>query len=131
MINNAIHTKHTNANREKTKTMTWVKASKTQLYKLVAEYIELPKKLHTKFTVTPYHTYNLDWVAPKAQLRACYTIIDDIPLLVLQTKKRNNDSYKVREVHELNLEYLKGNKMTKTIQQKVLIKKLLFSQERF
>ncbi|MCL2427048.1 MAG: hypothetical protein FWD05_12025 [Oscillospiraceae bacterium] len=65
----------------------WIKASKTNLYRIVAEYMILPKMKETQFKEVPEHkTHYLEWHTICGNtFRASISIIDAHPSLKIES----------------------------------------------
>lgn len=93
-----------------------IKATKTSLYKLVAEYITLPPMNKVRFTKA-YRSpsYWLEWSANGIYFRAYLSTCGGGPLLSIEAKDYDEESgqYKTisRVVHKLTVDDLRGRGM--------------------
>jgi len=113
--------------------MIWIKANKARLYKLVAEYVSMPMMKLTNFIETPSGIcYYLGWSMPNGvRYRACYTVMNGAPVLVIQVKNGCKASFKEVAVHKLDIDNLINIGLTKVIQRESLKKTILLNQQLF
>jgi len=67
-------------------------ANKTNLYRLIAEHMFLPKSKYTTFKKISTQNYSLEWISENGcDYRACYLIDNGYPALVINVIGEEND----------------------------------------
>jgi len=111
--------------------MTWIKANKTKLYRLIAEHIFLPKMKYTSFIEAPDRSmYCLEWhTARGVHYRACYTFVDNYPRLVIQYKNEKSKAFINHTIAILDVTNLVEKGMMKGIRSEHQLKSTLLNQK--
>ncbi|MCL2425758.1 MAG: hypothetical protein FWD05_05425 [Oscillospiraceae bacterium] len=111
--------------------MIWIKANKTKLYRLVAEYIYLPKMKYTSFIEAPDRsTYCLEWYTTVGvYYRAYYTFVDDNPRVTIQYKSEQTNSYVNHIVDIPDITNLINKGMMKGVRNEHQLKNTAMSQQ--
>jgi len=110
--------------------MIWVKATKTKLYRLIAEHIYLPKLKDTNFIeVNSRSAYCLEWHAPNGiYYRAFYLFASNSPRLVIQYRGEKQKSFNNFLIRKLDIDDLVTRGMIKGVRSMHQITKLQMIQ---
>jgi len=114
--------------------MTWIKSNKTKLYRLIAEYMYLPKMKDTNFTeMNNRSSYCLEWYTRNGtHYRACYMFANNSPRLLIQYKEKLSESFVNHMIRTLEINDLVNRGMIKGIRSEHQIRhKLLLQQESY
>ncbi|MCL2426008.1 MAG: hypothetical protein FWD05_06695 [Oscillospiraceae bacterium] len=114
--------------------MIWIIASKTKLYRLVAEHMYLPKMINTNYyEVKSTGSYYLGWDSTNGtSYRACYLFVNNMPRLFIQCKKKNEDDFINYAIHDLELENLVNRGMIRGVRSmRQLRSNLLLQQQEY
>ena len=94
--------------------MTRLKTNKSTLYKLVAEYEQLPARKQVVFYKTPRQpSYWLEWPDSSLWCKAYFTAVMGRPVLAI-TKYQNGQEIS-SAAHTLDIEDLRARGMTETV----------------
>jgi len=110
--------------------MNWIKATKTKLYRLIAEYKILPKMRYTDFfEATDLSSYFLEWHTDEGiHYRACYKIENNSPQLEIQYKKKQNKIFVNYSVYELDFRELVTKGMIRGVRSENQITNMIMKQ---
>ena len=114
--------------------MIWINASKTKLYRLVAEHMHLPKMIYTNYyELKNTGSFYLEWNSTNGtNYRACYLYISGIPRLIIQCKNEQGNDFTNYAIHELEFEDLVSRGMIRGIRSMHQIRsKLLLQQQEY
>ena len=110
--------------------MIWIQATKTRLYRLIAEHIYLPKLKETNFIEAHDRSgYCLEWHTPNGTFyRACYLFAKNSPRLVIQFKEKKSKVFDNLLMYELDVDNLVARGMIRGVRSMRQIRKLQLLQ---
>jgi len=111
--------------------MVWIKANKTQLYKLVAKYIFLPKLKYTSFIEAPDRSYYcLEWfISSGTHYRAFYLVVNGVPRIAIQYKDKHSEIFNNHTVCRLDIEKLANLGMIRGARSGQQIRNMVINQQ--
>jgi len=111
--------------------MIWINASKTKLYRLVAEHMYLPKMIYTNYyELNSTGSYYLEWKTKNGtSYRASYVFMDNIPRLIIQCRKKKDKDFVNYAMHELEVEDLVVRGMIRGVRSMRQIRNRLLMQQ--
>jgi len=111
--------------------MIWISASKTKLYRLIAEHMYLPKMLYTDYyELKNIGSYYLGWDSINGtSYRACYLFVNNVPRLLIQCKRKQDADFTNYAIHELEIDDLVSRGMIRGVRSMRQIRSKLLQQQ--